>query len=550
MKEICIIMKRIVFILILSLVQLGIYAQQKILMNQEESGIYTIPCEVNGLKLRFVFDTGASDVHISLLDAAFMLKNGYISKDDFIGKGSYTMADGSISDNAVINLKEIRIGNLRIKDVKASISSKINASLLLGQSAIQKIGKYTIDGNYLILHESQDLDKWEKYRVIDSKGDYTGEYKDGLRHGKGVCKYPSGNVYDGEWENDKENGYGVYTWPNGDKYEGYFRNGLRNGRGTYTWPSGEKYVGQWIDGKRNGQGTDYYSNGDKYVGNWVNSNREGSGVLFYADGRKYSGSWLKDKMDGKGIFTWPKGDKYEGSFVEGFREGDGTYLWSDGAKYVGSWKHGKRNGYGTYTNSNGKIESGFWNDDKLDSGGKYNNVAASSSVSSNNTNGKYYIAETTTILNLRECPSVDCDIIAKIPAKSAVFTRIDSGEDFVKILYIEKDLYGYVSKKFLNNLNEVQVNKEGVLKVVGKSSQSFNSEIEIENKTNKHVTINIGSSIYKYYPHEKRTITLSPGTYDITASSPGLLPYIGNDKVDAGNKYSWYFYIKTEKYGK
>lgn len=536
--------------MILSLVQLGIYAQQKILMNQEESGIYTIPCEVNGLKLRFVFDTGASDVHISLLDAAFMLKNGYISKDDFIGKGTYTMADGSISDNAVINLKEIRIGNLRIKDVKASISSKINASLLLGQSAIQKIGKYTIDGNYLILHESQDLDKWEKYRVIDSKGDYTGEYKDGLRHGKGVCKYPSGNVYDGEWENDKENGYGVYTWPNGDKYEGLFRNGLRNGRGTYTWPSGEKYVGQWIDGKRNGQGTDYYSNGDKYVGNWVNSNREGSGVLFYADGRKYSGSWLKDKMDGKGIFTWPKGDKYEGSFVEGFREGEGTYLWSDGAKYVGSWKHGKRNGYGTYTNSNGKIESGFWNDDKLDSGGKHNNVAASSSVSSNNTNGKYYIAETTTILNLRECPSVDCDIIAKIPAKSAVFTRIDSGEDFVKILYIEKDLYGYVSKKFLNNLNEVQVDKEGVLKVVGKSSQSFNSEIEIENKTNKHVTINIGSSIYKYYPHEKRTITLSPGTYDITASSPGLLPYIGNDKVDAGKKYSWYFYIKTEKYGK
>ena len=544
--------KRIKIILGFLIIQLGIFAQQKIPMHQEESGIYTIPCEVNGLKLRFVFDTGASDVHLSLLDAAFMLKNGYLSKDDFLGKDSYTMADGSISDNAVVNLKEIRIGNLRIKDVRASISSKINASLLLGQSAIQKIGKYTIDGNYLILHDSQDLDKREKYRVIDNKGDYEGEYKDGLRHGKGICKYPSGNVYDGEWENDKENGYGVYTWPNGDKYDGHFRNGLRNGRGTYTWPSGEKYVGQWLNGKRNGQGTDYYSNGDKYVGNWVDSNREGYGVLYYADGRKYTGSWLKDKMDGNGVFVWPRGDKYEGSFANGYREGEGTYYWHDGAKYVGSWKLGKRNGYGTYTNSDGQKQTGIWTNDVIEEDGLNKKTTPTTSVSNDkyHQNGKYYLAETTTILNLRECPSTNCDILANIPKGSAVFTKIDSNDDFVKILYIDKDLYGYVSKKFLSNFKEVKVDKEGVLKVVGKSNQTYNSEVEIENRTNKHVTINIGSSIYKYYPHEKRTITLSPGTYDITASSPGLLPYIGNDKIDAGKKYSWYFYIKTDNYGK
>ena len=171
-------LKRILFIWGLAIIQLGIFAQQRIPMHLENSGIYTIPCEVNGLKLRFVFDTGASDVHLSLLDAAFMLKNGYISKDDFIGKTSYSMADGSISENAVVNIKEIKIGNLCINDVRASVSSKLNASLLLGQSAIQKIGKYTIDDDYLILHKSPDLSEWDKYIVKEDDGDCSGEHKD------------------------------------------------------------------------------------------------------------------------------------------------------------------------------------------------------------------------------------------------------------------------------------------------------------------------------------------------------------------------------------
>ena len=94
--------KRIITIIALSLYLTNIFAQQRIPMQLEPSGIYTIPCEVNGLKLRFVFDTGASDVHLSLLDAAFMIKNGYIKEEDFIGKDSYSMAYGSIDENAIV----------------------------------------------------------------------------------------------------------------------------------------------------------------------------------------------------------------------------------------------------------------------------------------------------------------------------------------------------------------------------------------------------------------------------------------------------------------
>lgn len=302
-------------------------------MQLEESGIYTIPCEINGLRLRFVFDTGASDVHLSLLDAAFMLKNGYISKDDFVGVNTYSMADGTLSENATVILKEIKIGNLYIKNIKACISSKINASLLLGQSAIKKLGKYTIDGNFLILHNS-----------VDSSNPFVSgedEYVDSL------C------------DNN------LFNLPNGDVYEGDTKDNYIEGRGTYTWTNGDKYAGQWQHGQRHGQGIFYYANGDKYVGNWVNDKREGYGVMYFADKEIYVGNWKDDMFNGSGLFKWPDGDYYKGSFVNNYREGEGTFVWSDGSVYVGSWKLGKSHGYGVFTHPDGKKESGIWENDVM-----------------------------------------------------------------------------------------------------------------------------------------------------------------------------------------
>ena len=59
--------------------------QKTILMTKETSGIYTIPCKVNGVDLKFIFDTGASSVTISLTEALFMLKNGHL-----LGSSVYT----------------------------------------------------------------------------------------------------------------------------------------------------------------------------------------------------------------------------------------------------------------------------------------------------------------------------------------------------------------------------------------------------------------------------------------------------------------------------
>lgn len=47
---------------------------------------------------------------------------------------------------------------------------------------------------------------------------YTGKFKDGQRHGRGVQHFRNGDVYDGMWSDDVINGRGIMTFKNGDKY--------------------------------------------------------------------------------------------------------------------------------------------------------------------------------------------------------------------------------------------------------------------------------------------------------------------------------------------
>lgn len=143
---------------------------------QKEGGVYTTPCTVNGLRLRFIFDTGASNVSLSLAEAIFMVKNGYLDKEDIHGSSYSQIANGDVVENTTVNLKEIEIGGIKIYNVEATIIHELSAPLLLGQSAIQKLGKIQIEGNELLIMDKDSpstpntideykslLDKGEKY---------------------------------------------------------------------------------------------------------------------------------------------------------------------------------------------------------------------------------------------------------------------------------------------------------------------------------------------------------------------------------------------------
>ncbi len=113
----------------------------------KKGGVTQVKCEVNGLPLHFIFDTGASTISISSIEAMFMLKNDYLNSKDIMGSSLYTDANGDISEGTVINLKEVKIGDAILNDVKASVVHNQKAPLLLGQSAFQKFGKLEIDND-------------------------------------------------------------------------------------------------------------------------------------------------------------------------------------------------------------------------------------------------------------------------------------------------------------------------------------------------------------------------------------------------------------------
>ncbi|MBQ2176547.1 MAG: retroviral-like aspartic protease family protein, partial [Alphaproteobacteria bacterium] len=106
---------------------------------------------INDLPLYFVFDTGASDVTMSLVEANFMLKNGYLSKKDVIGSQSYIDANGDVSVGTVLNLKKVTFGGHNLTNVKASVVRNQKAPLLLGQSVLGRLGRIEIDNKNSVI---------------------------------------------------------------------------------------------------------------------------------------------------------------------------------------------------------------------------------------------------------------------------------------------------------------------------------------------------------------------------------------------------------------
>ena len=129
----------------------------EIQIKKTPSGTYEVPCSINGLPLKFIFDTGASDVTLSSVEANFMLKNDYLSIKDFRGNRKYLTANGSIAEGAVVHIREVQIGDVTLKNIEASVVKNQKAPLLLGQSVLERFGSVTldIDNSKLIIKHKQ-----------------------------------------------------------------------------------------------------------------------------------------------------------------------------------------------------------------------------------------------------------------------------------------------------------------------------------------------------------------------------------------------------------
>lgn len=113
---------------------------------RNENGVKYVSVKVNGVGFDMIFDTGCSGALISVAEANYLYQKGKLSQEDILGITQAQIADGSIVENMVVNLKEVTINDqILCPDVKATVSSNINAPLLLGNEILDRLATIKID---------------------------------------------------------------------------------------------------------------------------------------------------------------------------------------------------------------------------------------------------------------------------------------------------------------------------------------------------------------------------------------------------------------------
>ena len=222
-------------------------------------------------------------------------KQGCIKNDCVNGRGAYTYLDGSKY------VGEFKDGKKHGKGIVTLANGKQHVAEFKDDRAV---------GNTLVAIDQRTVEE----RLNELHDSYEGKLPD--------CDY---GVYDNEWTNC----FGESWVRNAPLYTGEWKDGLPHGKGTYSW---FRYNAARTEGYR----LDYFSNYlydeeyQEYVG--VFENGIGQGTMIYHDGHIYIGEMRDGRLHGEGTFKCKNSIMYlDGSNVP----------CKPGRIITAIWKHGK-----------------------------------------------------------------------------------------------------------------------------------------------------------------------------------------------------------------
>lgn len=200
---------------------------------------------------------------------------------------------------------------------------------------------------------------------------YTGDWVNGKRKGNGKMTYAMPEdpddpekhrlYYVGRWDKNIRNGQGTMRYvENGDQYAEYtgdWVDGERHGKGAMKL--GMIFDEEDEEGIMQTDEQDMYAT---YEGNWVHGRMKGKGVMTYVNDDVYVGDF--DIFHG---FD-PNVDDDNADLEEGFHGyGVMTYgpeNYDDYVKYEGEWRNRVKHGQGTMEYEDGRVWTGMWNKDE------------------------------------------------------------------------------------------------------------------------------------------------------------------------------------------
>ncbi|HEX9835712.1 MAG TPA: TIGR02281 family clan AA aspartic protease [Alphaproteobacteria bacterium] len=109
-------------------------------------GHHHVAAEIDGARVRMLVDTGASDVTLTQADAR---RIGF-DTTRLVFTQRYMTANGMVRGAPVV-LREVKIGPIVVRNVRASVSEGALASSLLGLSYLNRLEGYAVSGGTLTL---------------------------------------------------------------------------------------------------------------------------------------------------------------------------------------------------------------------------------------------------------------------------------------------------------------------------------------------------------------------------------------------------------------
>ena len=122
------------------------YVEGRVEVPRGPGGHYDLTLGVNGEPVRFVVDTGATDVVLSRADA----ERVGVDLDALIYTGEAWTANGPVRV-ATVALDEVRLGEIVDRDLSAAVTDGDLDASLLGMRYLERFERVTIEGGRLVL---------------------------------------------------------------------------------------------------------------------------------------------------------------------------------------------------------------------------------------------------------------------------------------------------------------------------------------------------------------------------------------------------------------
>jgi aspartyl protease family protein len=121
-------------------------AVSELVLQAGPHGHFMVEATVNGTPITFLVDTGASSIYLTPDDAARL---GW-TPPRLTYSERYSTASGVVHA-APVTLRSLRVGQLELYDLPASVGQQPSSVSLLGMSFLKRFASYEVRGDRLIL---------------------------------------------------------------------------------------------------------------------------------------------------------------------------------------------------------------------------------------------------------------------------------------------------------------------------------------------------------------------------------------------------------------